>query len=151
MNTNEWDKRLLNMAGLISTWSKEEQKQGAVIADLQYRIVSTGFNGKVQGIPEDVSDWPAENVASANIMTAAMNALLFAKQDIRNCTLFTYPMPPTAQDMAIYAQAGILYVVTIQPGAEHVAGYHDDLDTSLWICKQAGISTRPYTLEDIKQ
>ena len=42
----EWDYRFLDMASLISTWSKDPStKVGAVVVDDDRRIVSLGYNG----------------------------------------------------------------------------------------------------------
>ena len=46
----KWDFRFLELAWVISQWSKDAStKVGAVIADSNQRIVSTGFNGFARG------------------------------------------------------------------------------------------------------
>ena len=52
MKTN-WDKRFLDLAEHISTWSKDtSSKVGAVIV-LNKRVISTGYNGFPQGYDDD--------------------------------------------------------------------------------------------------
>ncbi|MEX1376114.1 MAG: cytidine/deoxycytidylate deaminase family protein [Eubacteriales bacterium] len=49
---NKWDKRFMEMAELISTWSscyQENRKIGAIIVK-DKRIVTTGYNGAPSGI-----------------------------------------------------------------------------------------------------
>ena len=50
----KWDPRMLQVAALVASWSKDpSSKCGAVITDMQHRIVSTGYNGLPQGVPDD--------------------------------------------------------------------------------------------------
>ena len=52
----KWHKRFLEISEFISTWSKDPStKVGAVIADIDNRIVSTGYNG----FPKNVKDTKA--------------------------------------------------------------------------------------------
>ena len=41
---NKWDKRWLEIAGLVSTWSKDPSTQIGAIAVKDKRLVSTGYN-----------------------------------------------------------------------------------------------------------
>jgi dCMP deaminase len=49
-----WDVRFLEMAKLVSTWSKDPSTQvGAVLVDPCHRVVSLGFNGFPRAIADD--------------------------------------------------------------------------------------------------
>ena len=49
----DWDKRFLDLAEYISSWSKDtSSKVGAVIVHNK-RIVSTGYNGFPEGYDDD--------------------------------------------------------------------------------------------------
>ena len=57
MNVNKWDKRFMQMADLVSTWSscfQENRQVGAVIVR-DKRILTTGYNGAPAGIETCVS------------------------------------------------------------------------------------------------
>lgn len=43
---DKWDKRMIQLAKLVATWSKDPNtKVGAVIFDCSNKVVSVGFNG----------------------------------------------------------------------------------------------------------
>ena len=50
-----WDKRYIDVARLVASWSKDRNKKvGAVIINESNRIVSTGYNGFPPGINDDI-------------------------------------------------------------------------------------------------
>ena len=55
MNMSEkWDRRFLDLAAHISTWSKDPStKVGCVVVGEDREIRSTGFNGFPRGIEDD--------------------------------------------------------------------------------------------------
>ena len=51
-SASKWDERFMEMARLVSSWSKDPSSQvGAVIARGKF-VVSVGFNGLPQGIAD---------------------------------------------------------------------------------------------------
>jgi deoxycytidylate deaminase len=49
----KWDLRFLEMARMVSSWSKDPStKTGAVLVDLERRIVSVGYNGFARGVQD---------------------------------------------------------------------------------------------------
>ena len=51
---NKWDKRFLELAKHISGWSKDPSNQvGAVIVNLEKKIVAVGYNGFPKGVADD--------------------------------------------------------------------------------------------------
>ena len=52
--SEKWDKRFLDLAAHISTWSKDPStKVGCVVVGEDREIRSTGFNGFPRGIEDD--------------------------------------------------------------------------------------------------
>jgi len=110
----KWQKRYLDLAKYISTWSKDPStKCGSVITDRYNRIISTGFNGFPQGIQDD-DRLKDRNTKYEMIVHAEQNAVLFAKQDLHECTIFTWPYQPCAHCAAMIIQAGITKVISPQ-------------------------------------
>jgi dCMP deaminase len=112
-NDHVWDRRFLEMAQLISSWSKDPSTRvGAVIVDKNHRIVSLGYNG----FPYKVHDFPyrLENRELKLQMTvhAEINAILFANKSVENCTLYIWPMQPCAKCASVIIQSGITRVVS---------------------------------------
>ena len=107
----KWDQRYLYLAGHIATWSKDPSTQcGAVITD-GHRIISTGFNGFPQGI-EDDERLDVRGTKYEMVIHAEINAILFAKQDLHGCTIYTYPYQPCSRCASVIIQSGIRRVVT---------------------------------------
>ena len=54
---NKWDKRWLEIAENISTWSKDPSTQIASIAVKDKRLIATGYNGIPRNIEELDDRW----------------------------------------------------------------------------------------------
>lgn len=102
----KWDRRLLDLASLVASWSRDPStKCGAVITDGK-RIVSTGFNGFPQGMPDDDALYANREEKYSRVIHAEMNALLFAREDVHGYTCYTTLMP-CDRCFVHLAQAGI--------------------------------------------
>jgi dCMP deaminase len=79
-----WDKRFLDLAEHISTWTKDRSRGvGAVIVDSDKRVISFGYNGFPSGINDDVDerherpakyDWTVHAEENAVINAARIGA-----------------------------------------------------------------------------
>ena len=122
MNLSSWDKRFLDLAELVSSWSKDPStKVGAVIVDDKNIIVSVGFNGFPKGIEDDDRLYNRDSKYQI-IIHAENNALMFAKRPLDNCTLYTYPFMPCPRC------AGMI----IQSGIKRVVSYKNTIDRHRW-------------------
>mgnify|MGYP003349352735 FL=1 len=107
-----WDQRFLDLAKLVSSWSKDPSTQvGAVIVDDQRRIISTGYNGFPRGVEDLDSRLQDRTIKYEMIVHGEINAILFANQSIYGCTLYTWPFMPCSRCAAIVIQSGIRTVV----------------------------------------
>ena len=112
MDENKWDKRYLDLAQLVSTWSKDNStKVGAVIVSPANRVISLGFNGLPPYVPDDPNILENREEKYKWIIHAEQNALLTAKQDLTGSTIYTYPFGPCSQCSSAIIQAGIMRVV----------------------------------------
>lgn len=108
---SKWDKRFLDLAQFVSTWSRDPSTQtGAVITDSTNRIISAGFNGFSRGIADD-SRLLDRKIKYEMIIHCEINAILFAKSDTQGCILYTYPFLSCSRCTSIVIQAGISRVV----------------------------------------
>jgi dCMP deaminase len=91
-----WDTYFLTIAEQISTRSPDPNtKHGCVIVDAGKRIISTGYNGPVSGLPHelvptqrpDKYDW---------YIHAEDNAVAFARCDLRGTTAYVTGTPCAA-------------------------------------------------------
>jgi len=102
---SKWDERFMGMANLVATWSKDPSKQvGAVIVDSNNRVVSVGFNGLPKGMIDNPS-LPKKDKLAATVH-AEVNAILFAKQDLTGCRLYS-TFPICASCASVIIQSGI--------------------------------------------
>ncbi len=107
----DWDSRFLEMARLVSTWSKDPSTQvGAVITRGKF-VVSLGFNGHPKGVADTADRLENREAKYRTIIHAEMNAILTAKQDLEGCTIYVWPFMPCSQCGAAVVQAGIKRVV----------------------------------------
>ncbi|MCK9410443.1 MAG: deaminase [Bacteroidetes bacterium] len=109
--SQKWDHRYLELAKLISTWSKDPNKQvGAVITDANY-VRGIGFNGLPRGVMDDEKILKDKNAKLPLIIHAELNAI-FAARGLGD-TIYVWPCLPCTQCMgAIIQQGGIKRVVT---------------------------------------
>ena len=114
MNITKWDKRFLELAKLVGSWSKDPSTQvGAVIVDSENIIVSTGYNGFPKGI-QDLEERLLDREQKYDIIIhAEANALLHAKRSVEGCTLYTWPFEPCSRCAGLIIQSGIKRVVSI--------------------------------------
>lgn len=119
-NSNKWDFRFLQLARLVSTWSRDPSTQtGAVISAADKSIVSVGFNG----FPKDMSDSPLlyENREEkySRIIHCEVNALMFARGKLpEGCALYTWPFISCDRCCVQMLQAGIRHFVAPEPTAD---------------------------------
>lgn len=109
----KWDIRFMQLAELISKWSKDPSTQvGAVIVDDQRRIVSHGYNGFPRGVEDTEFRYNAKHLKHEMVVHAEVNAILNAKSPVTGCTLYStfFPCPRCA---AVMIQAGIKRVISI--------------------------------------
>jgi dCMP deaminase len=108
---SDWDSRFLELAKLVSTWSKDPSTQvGAVITRDKF-VVSLGFNGHPKGVADTAERLENREVKYRTIIHAEINAILTAKQGLDDCTIYLWPFMPCSQCGSAIVQAGIKRVV----------------------------------------
>lgn len=136
--TFKWHKRFLEIAEFISTWSKDPStKVGAVIADKDNRIVSTGYNGFPKNVKDTVERYKNRDVKYKIILHAEENAIAYAKRDLTDCTLYISGLPPCAHCASLIIQSGIKTVVVRKQ--EVPERWIESMELSKQILKEAGV------------
>lgn len=109
-----WDDRFLELATVISSWSKDPSTQvGAVIVDDDNRVISIGYNGFPKGIKDD-HRLSNRDLKYEMVVHAEANALLFANAPVKGCTIYTWPFQPCSRCASLIIQAGIRRVVSVE-------------------------------------
>ena len=105
-----WDDYFLDLAEQISRRSPDHHtKHGCVLVDQDHRVISTGYNGPVSGVPNelvpldrpDKYDW---------FIHAEDNAVAFARCDLRGATAYVTG-PPCAACFRRLLQVGVRRIV----------------------------------------
>jgi dCMP deaminase len=90
---NKWDLRFLSLAKEVSTWSKDPHKKcGAIIVRPDKTIVSMGYNGFPKNMSDDPKLYENRQEKYSRIIHAEMNALLHTREDLKDYTMYTYPL-----------------------------------------------------------
>lgn len=117
--TKLWDQRFMNMAQLISLWSKDpSSKIGAVIVNDERRILATGYNGFPRGIEDTEERLNNRDEKYPRIVHAEMNALMNALYNgvgVKDGTLYVFGLPICPDCTKSVIQAGIKRVVIPYP------------------------------------
>jgi len=112
---NKWDLRFLDMARLVSTWSKDPStKVGSVIVNDMNQIISLGYNGLPRRIPDDPNILEQRFEKYKYIIHAETNAILTANSSVKDCIVYTFPFLPCNNCASMLIQAGIKRVVSFQ-------------------------------------
>jgi dCMP deaminase len=142
---DKWDRRFLDMARLVSTWSKDPStKVGAVVTDRLRRVVGTGFNGFPRGVEDSEERYDDRDTKLKMVVHAELNALLQAGERARGGTIYVFPTftgPPNMCTGCAKAaiQAGIVRSVCWAAKGEPRSKWADEIATAGVMCEEAGL------------
>ena len=114
----DWNKRFIEIVRVVASWSKDRnRKVGAIIVDKDNRIISTGYNGFVSGINDDVDarhDRPAKYLFTEHGERNALYSCTKRGIATDGCTMILewYPCADCARGIV---QSGIKKVICLPP------------------------------------
>lgn len=109
---DKWDYRFIKAAEHFASWSKDPSTQvGAVIVRPDRTIASLGYNGFSRGVDDNPTRYTDRDFKYEAIVHGEMNAVLSAREPLKNCTIYTWPLPPCSRCAAMIIQTGITRVV----------------------------------------
>jgi dCMP deaminase len=136
MSLDKWDKRFLDLARHIATWSKDPSTQvGCVIVKGKNKVVSMGYNGPPAGVNDEFRDRAQKLLRTLH---AEDNAILAAKEALDGCTAFV-THAPCSNCAARLIQSGIIRVVFPQPSTEFIQRWYDSYTESLAMFNEVGV------------
>ena len=112
--SSKWDRRFLQMAEMISSWSKDPSTQVGTIAVRNRTVIAQGYNGFPRGINDD-SRYDNRPIKYKYIVHAEMNAIFNAAENgvsLRDATIYTVGLPVCHDCAKGLIQVGIKRVVT---------------------------------------
>lgn len=139
--SEKWNRRFVELAKLVATWSKDPSSQvGAVIVDEHRRIVSTGYNGFAVGVDDLPERLNNREVKYKIILHAEENAIMFARRDLTGCSLYVTNLPPCAHCASLIVQSGIKNVYAVCN--EIPDRWKESYDLTCQVFKEAGVSLK---------
>jgi len=139
-----WDLRFLEMAKLISTWSKDPStKVGCVIVGPDREIRSTGFNGFPRGVNDTLARYNDREQKYPLVCHGEENAILHAARigvSVKGCIAYC-TWPPCTRCARSLAQVGIAEIV-YPAGVEIPDRWKADFEMSSSLLKEAGVIAR---------
>jgi len=135
------------MAKVVASWSKDPSTQcGAVIVNADNEIVSVGFNGFPKGIADTEPRLNNRELKYAITLHAERNAILFAKQSLKDCTLYTFPMQCCSECAAMAIQSGIKHHVSLSYQPDR---WQKSFELANEMFDEAQVKTKYYSLTDL--
>ena len=136
---SKWDRRFLELAKQISTWSKDPSTQvGCVVVGPDREIRSTGFNGLPRGIDDTDERLNNREIKYPMICHAEENAIMHAARtgiSLKNCIAYV-TWPPCTRCARSLIQAGVSEIV-YPKGVEIPSRWEADFKMSLNMFKES--------------
>lgn len=143
------DLYFLKMAKHLASRSKDPStKTGAVIVDSKGRVVSTGFNGFPQKMPDTIEHYNDRDSKYSRIVHCEMNALIFSHQDLEGCTLYTWPFLTCDRCCVHMLQAGIVRFVSPVCPADQATRWESTFRKSRTYIEECGAVYEEVNLEE---
>lgn len=140
-----WDKRFIEVAQLVSTWSKDPGTRVGAVLVLDRRIIATGYNGFPHGILDSAVRYNDRDTKLQLTVHAEVNAILNAAKSgaqTKGSTLYVTFAPCVHCSTAVI-QAGIARVVS--PSVESAPiRWTANFEKGRSVLQEAGIALNTY-------
>jgi dCMP deaminase len=142
---NHWDKRFLELAGHVASWSKDPStKVGAVIVRPDKTVASIGFNGLPRGVEDSDTRLHDRQLKYPMTVHAEVNAILHAREPLHGYTIYVAPLNPCSNCAAAIIQSGIKRVMAM---AEINPRWEESNALAQTLFEEAGVSAEFFSLE----
>ena len=139
---NKWDRRFIELAEHISTWSRDPStKVGSVITNSNNKVLGLGYNGFPRGVDDSEELYLNKEIKYSRVVHAEVNAILNAAQSLEGATIYTSALPTCNECAKLVIQAGIKRVVTPVSSNEH---WEKIFKISEQMYKESGVSVTKY-------
>jgi dCMP deaminase len=149
--SEKWDRRFLQLAKEVSTWSKDPSVGvGAVLVNDLKQVVGMGYNGFARGVADTEERLNDRETKLKLVVHAEVNAILQAGHAARGSTIYVYPsfmLPPICHDCCKTAiQAGVAGIVGYIPDESNprVQRWKDSIAVARGMWEETGRFIRSY-------
>jgi len=139
---SRWDKRYLNLAKEVSTWSKDPSTQiGAVAIGQKGQVLAQGYNGFPRGVYDGEIRYKDRNVKYQYVVHAEQNVIYNATYNgvsLDGSTLYVWGLPICSECAKGIIQVGIKRVV--MPVADYPEKWIESFEMSCDMFGEAGVT-----------
>jgi len=135
----QWDDRFMEMAQLVSTWSKDPSTKCGSVITKGRKVISHGYNGFPKGVDDCPEIYADRERKYRRVIHAEQNAILHAGADLEGCTCYVFPIPPCSTCAALLIQVGVKRIVAPQPSEELVERWGEGFVEAACMYADAGI------------
>jgi dCMP deaminase len=138
--TPKWDRRFVELARHVSTWSKDPSTQcGAVIVRPNRTIAALGYNGPPRGCNDAMHLSAGRTHKYRVTIHCEMNAIANANGPVHGCMLYTWPFASCDRCAVHMIQHGIVRCVAPPLPAHLEERWKESVDFSRTIFAEAGV------------
>lgn len=137
--TEKWDRRFLELANHIATWSKDPStKVGAVIVRSDRTVAAIGYNGFPRGVLDHAERYADRDQKYPMVVHAETNAIINSRESLEGCTLYVTPIPPCSTCTGLIIQRGITRIVIEQK--KDPEKWKKEFEIARTMLQEAGVS-----------
>ena len=114
---DKWDKRFLNLAKEISTWSKDPSTQVGAIAVKDRKVLAQGYNGFPRNMKDLEDRYNNREEKYTYIVHAEKNVIYNATYNgvsLKDSTMYVYGLPVCSECAKGIIQTGVKRVVMLE-------------------------------------
>lgn len=145
-----WDKRFMELAKHIATWSKDTNtKLGAVIVDDDHTILSVGYNGFPRNADDSIVERyerPAKYLFTEHAERNAIYNAVRSGISLKGSTIYV-PMFPCVDCARGIINSGIKTVVSYEPEFNHKR-WGESFKASYELFNECGITVKIFSKEE---
>lgn len=134
----KWCKRYIELAKLVSTWSKDTHQVGAVIVNSNKQVIGLGYNGFAKHIKDSDIRLSNKELKRALTVHAEENAIMNTyENNTDGCAIFVYGYPPCLHCTNVIIQAGIQTIYFYSPSDDISEHWKDNIEFAKSIALEA--------------
>jgi dCMP deaminase len=142
--SNKWDKRYMDLAKQVGTWSKDPSKQiGAVAIGSKGQVLAQGYNGFPRGIDDNESRLNTKETKYKYVVHAEMNLIYnatFNGISLNGSTVYVSGLPVCSECAKGLIQVGVKQIVMSKDSLEGAdEKWLDSFELTIALLNEAGI------------
>ena len=142
--SNKWDKRYMDLAKQVGTWSKDPSKQiGAVAIGSKGQVLAQGYNGFPRGIDDNESRLNTKETKYKYVVHAEMNLIYnatFNGISLNGSTVYVYGLPVCSECAKGLIQVGVKQIVMSKDSLENSdEKWLESFELTIALLNEAGI------------